>query len=62
MAKLKMIKMPKAPKSTASVATKERYLKRLAEVKAENKKRAALNRKSEELSKRIQAARAAFRK
>lgn len=62
MAKLKMMKMPKAPKSSASVATKERYLKRLAEVKAINKTRAALNRKSEELSKKIAAARAAFRK
>ena len=58
MAKLKMIKLPKAPKASASVATKERWLQRAAQIKAENAKRAALNRKSEALTKRVQEVRA----
>lgn len=62
MAKLKMLKMPKAPKAGASVAVKEAYLKRLAEVKKENARREAENKKSEALSKKISAARASFRK
>ena len=62
MAKLKMLKMPKAPKASASIATKERYLQRLAEVKKANAIRASLNKKSEELDKKIAAARQAFRK
>lgn len=62
MARLKMKKMPKAPKATASVATKEAYLKRLNDVKRENARREAENRKSETLTKRIQEARARFRK
>lgn len=62
MAKMKMLKMPKAPKSTASVAVKEAYLKRLAEVKKENARREAENKKSVQLSQRIAKARADFRK
>lgn len=62
MAKLKMLKMPKAPKASASIATKERYLQRLAEVKKANAVRAWLNKKSEDLDKKIAAARQAFRK
>lgn len=58
MAKLKMIKLPKAPKASASAATKECWLQRAAQIKAENAKRAALNRKSEALTKRIQEVRA----
>ena len=58
MAKLKMIKLPKAPKASASAATKERWLQRAAQIKSENAKRAALNRKSEALTKRIQEVRA----
>lgn len=58
MAKLKMIKLPKAPKASASAATKERWLQRASQIKAENTKRAALNRKSEALTKRIQEVRA----
>ena len=60
MAKLKMLKRPKAPKASASVTAKENYLKRLADVKKENTRRAAINRKSEELSKRIQKAISGF--
>ena len=53
MAKLKMLKRPKAPKASASIAVKENYLKKLAAVKKENARRAAINRKSDELSKKI---------
>lgn len=53
MAKLKMLKAPKKPKASASVATKENWLRRAAEVKKENARRAAENKKSEELSKKI---------
>lgn len=62
MAKKKMLKLPKAPKASASVEVKEAYLKRVAEIKKENARRAAENKKSEELSKRIAKARADFRK
>lgn len=60
MAKLKMVKLPKAPKASASVVVKERWLQRVAEIRKENAKRAALNKKSEELSKKIQAVRQAW--
>ena len=53
MAKLKMLKAPKKPKKSASVETKENWLKRFAEVKKENARRVALNKKSDELSKKI---------
>lgn len=53
MAKLKMLKAPKKPKMSASIETKENWLKRVAEIKKENAKRVALNKKSEELSKKI---------
>ncbi|MBQ0153829.1 MAG: hypothetical protein KBS70_03485 [Bacteroidales bacterium] len=62
MAKLKMMKMPKAPKATASVEAKQGYLKRLAEVKKENRRREAINKKSDMLSAKIAKARASFRK
>lgn len=62
MAKMKMLKMPQAPKANASVAVKEAYLKRLAEVKKENARREAENKKSAQLSQRIAKARADFRK
>ena len=53
MAKLKMIKYPKKPKTTASIESKERYLARVREIDKENAKRKAENKKSEELSKKI---------
>lgn len=53
MATLKMKKMPKRPKASASIATKENYLKRVAEIKRENAKRAALNKKSQALDAKI---------
>ena len=53
MAKLKMLKAPKKPKRSASIETNENWLKRAAEVRKENARRVALNKKSEELSKKI---------
>ncbi len=53
MAKLKMKKMPKKPKLSASVQVKENYLKRVAEIKKENERRKRENQKSIDLSKRI---------
>lgn len=62
MAKKTMLKLPKAPKASASVDVKERYLKKVAEIKKENARRQSENKKSEELSKKIAKARADFRK
>lgn len=62
MALLKMKKLPKAPKASASISTKENYLKRLAEVKRENAKRNALNKKSQALDSKIAKARNGFKK
>lgn len=53
MAKLKMKKMPKKPKLGASVAAKENWLRRAADVKKENARRASENKRSAELSKKI---------
>lgn len=58
MAKLKMIRYPKKPKTTASIESKERYLARVKEIDKENAKRKALNKKSEDLSKKIAGVRA----
>lgn len=62
MATLKMKKLPKAPKESASIQSKENYLKRVAEIKRENNRRAALNKKSDALSKKIASVRSGFRK
>ncbi len=51
--KLKLKKYPKKPKATASVAVKEAYLKKVAEINAENKRRSAETKKSAELQKKI---------
>lgn len=53
MAKLKMKKLPKRPKATASVETKKNWLKKANEVKKENARRARENKVSEQLSKKI---------
>ena len=53
MAKLKMLKMPKKPALTASVQQKETWLKRATAVKKENARRAGVNKRSAELSKKI---------
>ena len=53
MAKLKMLKAPKKPNRSASIETKEAWLKRVAEIRKENAKRVAMNKRSEELSKKI---------
>lgn len=55
MAQLKKKKYPKKPKSTASVQVKENYLKRVDEIKKENKKIEAENSKSKALTKKIAA-------
>lgn len=62
MAKLKMLKAPKRPKASASVATKEAYLKRLAEVQRENARRRAENAKSKMLDQKISKAISGFKK
>lgn len=56
MAKLKMLKTPKRPKAGASVAAKESFLKKLNDVRKENARRKAENKKSVELDKKISAA------
>ena len=53
MAKLKMPKKPRKPKATASVATKEAYLKKYSDWQKECNRRKALNKKSDTLTKRI---------
>lgn len=53
MAKLKMKKLPKKPKASASVETKKNWLKKANEVKKENARRARENKVSEQLSKKI---------
>lgn len=62
MATLKMKKLPKAPRASASIQSKENYLKRVAEIKRENNRRAALNKKSDALTKKIAGVRSGFRK
>lgn len=57
-----MKKLPKAPKKTASNEVKEAYLKKVAAIKAENRKRAAENAKADSLDKKIAQARANFSK
>lgn len=53
MAKLKMKKMPKKPKASASVEAKENWLRKAQEVKKENERRTRENKRSAELSKKI---------
>lgn len=53
MAKLKMPKKPSKPKASASIATKEAYLKRYNEWQKECNRRKAENKKSELLTKKI---------
>lgn len=53
---VKLKKLPKRPKSSASVAAKEAYLKKVAEVKKENAKIIADKKKSKELDKKIDTA------
>ena len=53
---VKLKKLPKKPKASASIATKEAFLKKVAEVKKENAKIIADRKKSKELDKRIDAA------
>lgn len=48
-----MLKYPRKPKASASVESKERFLARVKEIDKENAKRRAINKKSEDLSKKI---------
>lgn len=57
MAKFTLKKYPKAPKQSASIEVKERYLTRCKEIDKENAKREAERKKSEALSKKIAAVR-----
>ena len=57
MAKLKLKKLPKKPKASASVATKDNWLKRVAEIRKENARIRADKKKSEALDKRIRETR-----
>lgn len=58
MATLKLKKTPKAPKAKASIAVKENYLKRVSEIKKQNRKIEALNKKSKTLDAKIAKVRA----
>lgn len=53
---VKLKKLPKKPKSSASIAAKEAFLKKVAEVKKENAKILSDRKKSKELDKRIDVA------
>lgn len=48
-----MLKYPKKPKASASVATMERYLERVKEIDRENARRKADAKKADSLRKRI---------
>lgn len=62
MAKFKLKRLPKAPKASASNATKEAYLKKVADVKRENARIESEKKRSVILDKKIREARASFRK
>ena len=53
MAKLKMLKAPKKPARSASVATKEKYIAKVHAIRKENQSRAAMNNHSAKLDKVI---------
>ncbi len=57
MAKLKLKKLPKKPKASASVTTKENWLKRVADIRKENARIRADKKKSEALDKKIRETR-----
>ncbi len=53
MAKLKMLKLPKKPKRSASLETKQKYLAKVREIQKQNQHRHKINQDSERLSKVI---------
>lgn len=53
---VKLKKLPKRPKSSASIATKEAFLRKVSEIKKENAKIIADKKKSKDLDKKIDAA------
>ena len=48
-----MLSLPKKPKATASVVVKENWLKKAALIKKNNEARKRVNKRSEELTKKI---------
>lgn len=58
MATLKLKKLPKSPKAKASIQTKENYLKRVSEVKKQNRRIESLNKRSKALDAKIAKVRA----
>ena len=53
---VKLKKFPRKPKASASIAAKEAFLKKVAEIKKENAKIIADKKKSKDLDKKIDAA------
>ncbi|MEO5681452.1 MAG: hypothetical protein ABIQ88_02360 [Chitinophagaceae bacterium] len=53
MSKLKMLKLPKKPKRSASLESKQKFLAKVREIQHQNQKRHKLNVDSERLSKVI---------
>lgn len=53
MAKLKMLKYPKKPKASASITTKENYLRKVKEIDKINSERKRQNQRSDQLTKQI---------
>lgn len=50
MSKLKMLKLPKKPKRSASLETKQKFIAKVKAIQHENAKRHKLNQDSERLS------------
>jgi hypothetical protein len=53
MAQLKMLKLPKRPRASASIATKEKYLAKVDAIKKENQRRKGLNDYGKKLDAKI---------
>ena len=53
---VKLKKFPRKPKASASIAAKEAFLKKVAEIKKENAKIMADKKKSKDLDKKIDSA------
>lgn len=53
MARLKYLKLPKKPKSSASVAVKQRFLEKVKAIKNANNERARINAENDKLTKQI---------
>ncbi len=60
MARLRLLRLPKKPKKTASTAVKERWIQRAKDIQRENARRKADKKKSEHLSQIISNFKAKF--